>query len=204
MQIVCLCIDEVPGLFLSLIAEDHGGVLRSKNTIDKYEKEADQIKNRLRAHLPKSLFMPVNRTDLLQVLQMQDAIADVAQDIASLLVARKTEVPNFMQRSLLSLIQRCVDACHQSAKVIGMLDELLAVGFQGAEADRVRAMVEKLCEMESETDTLGRELVHQLFQHEDELKPVSVVFWYLLIEWIGDIADYAENVGDRVRLLVAT
>jgi hypothetical protein len=29
------------------------------------------------------------------------------------------------------------------------------------------------------------------------------MFWYQLIEWIGDLADYAEKVGDRLRLLIA-
>jgi uncharacterized protein Yka (UPF0111/DUF47 family) len=27
--------------------------------------------------------------------------------------------------------------------------------------------------------------------------------WYQIIEWIGDLADYAEKVGDRLRLLIA-
>jgi uncharacterized protein Yka (UPF0111/DUF47 family) len=35
------------------------------------------------------------------------------------------------------------------------------------------------------------------------MSPVSVIFWYQLIEWIGDLADYAEKVGDRLRLLIA-
>jgi uncharacterized protein Yka (UPF0111/DUF47 family) len=35
------------------------------------------------------------------------------------------------------------------------------------------------------------------------MSPVSVMFWYQLIQWIGDLADYAEKVGDRLRLLIA-
>jgi uncharacterized protein Yka (UPF0111/DUF47 family) len=46
-------------------------------------------------------------------------------------------------------------------------------------------------------------LARALFEHEDEMKPVSVMMWYQLIEWIGDLADYAEKVGDRLRLLIA-
>ena len=42
-----------------------------------------------------------------------------------------------------------------------------------------------------------------LFAQEDNMKPVSVMFWYQLIQWIGDLADYAEKVGDRLRLLIA-
>jgi hypothetical protein len=42
-----------------------------------------------------------------------------------------------------------------------------------------------------------------LFAQEDNMKPVSVMFWYQLIQWVGDLADYAEKVGDRLRLLIA-
>jgi uncharacterized protein Yka (UPF0111/DUF47 family) len=35
------------------------------------------------------------------------------------------------------------------------------------------------------------------------MKPVSVVFWYQMIHWIGDLADFSEKVGDRMRLLIA-
>jgi uncharacterized protein Yka (UPF0111/DUF47 family) len=46
-------------------------------------------------------------------------------------------------------------------------------------------------------------LSFRLFLHEDEIKPVSVMMWYQLIQWVGDLADYAEKVGDRLRLLIA-
>ena len=29
-------------------------------------------------------------------------------------------------------------------------------------------------------------------------------YWYEIIQWIGDIADYAERVGNRIRLLIAS
>jgi hypothetical protein len=35
------------------------------------------------------------------------------------------------------------------------------------------------------------------------MSAVSVMFWYQLIIWTGDLADYAEKVGNRLRLLMA-
>ncbi len=52
-------------------------------------------------------------------------------------------------------------------------------------------------------DKLELDLSRRLFAIEDNLKPVSVMMWYQLIEWIGDLADYAEKTGDRLRLLIA-
>ncbi len=203
MRVVLECAHEIPPLFEALAAGDRAQVEAIKEIIFEREAEADAIKNALRGALPKSLFMPVDRRDLLDVLQMQDSIADTAQDIAGLLVERPMELPDFMQETMLALARRCVDACDQSAKIIEGLDELVAIGFRGREATRVEEMVEALNLIEDETDELGIELTRRLFEHEDELKPVSVIMWYRIIEWVGDLADYAEKVGDRLRLLIA-
>jgi predicted phosphate transport protein (TIGR00153 family) len=203
MRVVLECVREIPALFEALARDDRDRIIVIKDTIFEREAAADKIKNELRNHLPKSLFMPVDRRDLLEVLQMQDSIADTAQDIAGLLVERPMGLPDFMQEPMLALAGRCVDVCEMSAKIIEELDELLAMGFRGREASQVEKMVTELNRLEDETDELGIELSRRLFQHEDEIKPVSVIMWYQLIQWVGDLADYAEKVGDRLRLLIA-
>ncbi len=203
MRCAVECARLVDPLFQALIAGNQDEVEAIKEKIYEAEDQADHIKNRLRAHLPRSLFMPVNRRDLLEVLQMQDSIADTAQDIAWLLVERPMKVPEPLQKPLMTLTHRCVDACEQSAKVIEELDELLEMGFRGREATQVEAMVDELGRIEDEADELELQLTRILFQHEDEISPVSVMMWYRLIEWTGDLADYAEKVGNRLRLLIA-
>lgn len=197
------CAREVPALFEALNAGDQEAVAAIKTRIFAKEQEADNIKNELRARLPKSLFMPVDRRDLLEVLQLQDSIADTAQDIAGLLVERHMEVPESMKEPIMVLVRRCVDVCEQSARIIEELDELVQTGFRGREAKQVETMVVELNRIENETDELGLQLTKTLFGLEDEMKPVSVMMWYRLIEWIGDLADYAEKVGDRLRLMIA-
>ena len=203
MRAVLECVREIPALFVALASGNDEEVAAVKDTIFEREEEADRIKNELRNRLPKSLFMPVDRRDLLEVLQMQDSIADTAQDIAGLLVERPMELPEFMQEPMFALTHRCVEVCEKSAEIIEELDELLAMGFRGREASRVEEMVTELNKLEDETDQLGLELSRRLFQHEDEIKPVSVMMWYQLIQWVGDLADYAEKVGDRLRLMIA-
>jgi len=203
MRVVMECVSEVPALFDALAEGDKEALAVSKERIFEKEQKADDLKNQLRSHLPKSLFMPVDRRDLLDLLDVQDTIADTVQDIAGLLVERDMEVPEPMKQPLLALVKRCVETAYFSARIIEELDELLEMGFRGREANQVGDMVEELNAIEDETDELGMALTKLLFQHEDEMKPVSVIFWYQLIQWIGDIADYAEKVGDRLRLLIA-
>ena len=203
VAVVVECASEVPMLFEALCEGDQEKVTTAKDRIFELEEKADGIKNELRAHLPKSLMLPVDRRDLLEVLDLQDSIADSAQDIAGLLMERPMEVPEELKEPLLALVRRCVDACNQSAEIINELDELVATGFRGRETERVSLMVDELNKIENETDDMGMELTRRLFALEDQMKPVSVMFWYQLIQWIGDLADYAEKVGNRLRLLMA-
>lgn len=203
MRIVQECVSEVPALFDALIKGDSDQMAAAKDRIFAKEHEADEIKNNLRAHLPKSLFMPVDRRDLLELLELQDQIANTAQDIAGLMMERDMTPPEAMQEPLTALVQRCVDTCVHSGAIIEELDELVEMGFRGLEANRVGEMVAELNKIEDETDEMGMALARTLFSQEDEMKPVSVVFWYQMIHWIGDLADFAEKVGDRMRLLIA-
>lgn len=203
MRTVKKCAAQVTKLFEALCDGDQEKVEEIKDRIFELENEADGIKNELRAHLPKSLFMPVDRRDLLEVLDLQDNIADTAQDIAGLLVVRKMEVTDGMREPLLNMVRRCVDACNQANRIIDRLDELVETGFRGPESDSVIEMVEQLNKIESDTDQMGVELTQSLFSEEDKMSSVSVVLWYDLITMIGELADFAEKVGNRLRLLLA-
>jgi len=203
MRVVVRCANEVPELFEVLCAGDHAKIEAVRKRIFALENEADSIKNQLRAHLPKSFFMPVDRRDLLEILDLQDSIADTAQDIAGMLVVRKLELPPDLHDPLLDLVRRCVDACQQMAQIMEQLDELVETGFRGRESDKVMAMIDQLNQIETDTDTKGLALMRQLFAQEEEMGTVSVMIWVRLIHWIGDLANYAEKVGNRLRLLLA-
>ncbi|MCG8426229.1 MAG: TIGR00153 family protein [Chromatiales bacterium] len=203
MRIVMECVSEVPGLFNALAEGDAEALHAQKEKIFAKESEADTVKNELRAHLPKSLFMPVDRRDLLELLEMQDAIANTAQDIAGLTMERDMTIPEGMESDLLAFVQCCVDTCGSAAQIVEELDELIEMGFRGREATKVEEMVATLNKIEDETDEMGIRLSRLLFSKEDQLSPVSVIFWYQMLRWIGGLADNAEKVGDRMRLLIA-
>ncbi len=203
MRVVVLCANQVPSLFEALCADDREKLASIRDEIDRLESEADDIKNQLRSHLPRSMFLPVDRGDLLEILDLQDSIADTAEDIAGLLVVRPAPPIEILREPLLTLVGRCVAACDHLARIMEQMDELLETGFGGREAEDVMAMIDELNAIEGETDRLAMVFVQGLFTHEAESDPVSVVLWFRLTHWIGDLANYAEKVGNRLRLLIA-
>jgi predicted phosphate transport protein (TIGR00153 family) len=203
MRVVLECAREVPGLLEALSDGNTSEFEQIKDRICAKEDEADKIKNALRGRLPKSLFMPIDRRDLLEVLHIQDSIADTAQDIADLLFERQMAIPEEMKEPVLVATRSSLDVCEFSLKVIEELDELLEMGFRGNEARHVEEMADKLNRIEDDADATELALAQTLFRIESKLDPVTVIMWYRIIEWIGDLADHAEKVGDRIRLFIA-
>ena len=203
MYRVYMGIKNLTPLVEAMVAGDHQAVITAQTEIVKGEHDADEMKRELRTHLPKGLFMPVDRRDILDVLLRQDMIANQAKDVAGLIVGRKMSLPAEMNDPFLVFTNRCVDTVKQALQTINELDELVETGFRGLEVDRVDSMIEKIGAIESETDTMQDELRRTLFKLENDLSPVDVIFTYRLIEWVGNIADNAERVGSRLSLMLA-
>ncbi len=203
MRVVVHCADKVPGLFDALCAGDEKKIREIRDEIFALENKADEIKNELRSHLPKTLFMPVDRRDILEILDLQDSIADTAQDIAGALMVRRPKVLDSLRSPLMDLTGRCLEACHQMARIMEKLDELVETGFRGRGSEIVLAMINELNRIETDTDHKAIDLLNELFAHEGEIDPVSLMVWHRLIRWVGDLADYSEKVGNRLRLLIA-
>ncbi|NOY28200.1 MAG: TIGR00153 family protein [Oligoflexia bacterium] len=203
MAVVRACADLVPDLVAALCAGDDEALHAAADRICELEEQADKVKHDMRVHLPCSLFMPVDRRDLLEILHAQDAIADTAQDIAEIFIERDMRLPPALDPILVELVAACVAVVSDAAEIIGRLDELLEVGFRGRQAEQVEALLDTLNKSEDRTDELEQALTRALFAIEDDLKPVTVMLWYQVIAWIGDLADHAEKVGNRLRLVIA-
>lgn len=167
------------------------------------EREADAMKRDIRLQLPHGLFLPVARTDLLELVTQQDKIANKAKDIAGRVVGREMDIPKEIQTDFIAYLKRCVDATKQASNAINELDELLETGFRGREVKLVEKMLVELDAIEQDTDDMQINLRRKVRQIEAELNPVDVMFLYKIIEWVGELADIAERVGSRLELMLA-
>lgn len=203
MTKVYACASELIPLFNAVINENWDEVVRLQKIISNLEKEADVLKKELRLNLPKGLFMPVSRQDLLEVLLMQDKIANKSKDIAGIILGRRISLPEIIQEDYIRFVERCVAACKQARKAINEFDELVETGFSGHEITIVTEMITKLDQIESDTDNLQAEIRLQIFKIEGDLPPIEVMFLYKIFEWTGDVADRAQSVGSRLQLMLA-
>ena len=189
--------------FDATIAGDWDKAAGLRQEINALEHEADDLKKQIRQQLPKSLFMPVPREDLLELLLVQDRMANIAKDISGLVLGRKMVIPDKIRARFIEFVQRNIDASKQARKSVRELDELFASGFRGAEAKLVESLVNELDAIETDTDDRQAELRWALFEVEKNYDPIDVMFLYKVIEMTGEIADMAERVGRRLELLLS-
>ena len=203
MTAVVDCAQYLTAFLDAAIAGDWKAAANLHEEIGNTEHRADELKKQLRLHLPKSLFMPMSRSDLLELLSVQDRVANAAKDISGLMLGRQMAIPEPLQAKMKEFVGAAVAVAQQALKAINELDELLETGFSGGEIDLIEQLIERLDELEDTTDGLERELRHKLFAIESELPPVEVMFLYQAIGGIGAMADQAERVGGRLQLLLA-
>lgn len=195
--------NELIPFFEAVIADDWQQAEAIQLRIAEKENAADELKRQVRLHLPKSLFLPVARSDLLELLSIQDAVANCARDIAGIMLGRKMTIPTALQPKMLEFVHAAVEACDFALKAINELDELLQTGFRGREVKVVETLILELDDREHLADKLEVEIRAQLFVIEDGLPPVDVMFLYKAIEWIGELSNRAQRVGSRLELLMA-
>ncbi|WP_329602000.1 TIGR00153 family protein [Sansalvadorimonas verongulae] len=189
--------------FEAVLTENWSEAEICQKRIVSLEEEADRIKKELRLSLPKSLFLPVPRTDLLDLVTVQDKVANRAKDIAGIVLGRQMRFPEELKPDFMTFVRRSVEASAQALMAINELDDLLETGFRGREADIVENMIEELNAIEANSDELQITVRRLLFTKERELYPVDVMFLYKVIEWVGDLADRASRVGGYLHMLLA-
>lgn len=174
------------------------------NEIISFESEADSLKKSMRKHLSSSLFMPVSRGDLLGLITAQDKIASMAKHLASIMYTRKMIIPDSLRIDFEVLVSKCVLTTNRAKKAIYKLDELVETGFKGKEVEYIEDLIEQLESLERETDLLQVKLRDDLHSIEKSIDPIEAVFLYKVIDWCGDLADRAHNVGYKLEILLAS
>ncbi|MCL1144089.1 TIGR00153 family protein [Shewanella gaetbuli] len=200
-------VHECAALLIPFFAASEAGnwdeAVKIRKQISTLEKDADSLKREIRLTLPGGLFMPVERTDLLELLTQQDKIANKAKDISGRIIGRQLVLPLPVQEAFNAYLKRCLDAVALAKQAINELDDLLETGFRGREVELVAKMINELDIIEEDSDDLQIQVRRQLYAVENELNPIDVMFLYKIIEWVGGLADLAERVGSRLELMLA-
>lgn len=202
MEKVGKCVHKMEELYEAYLQSDYERIEHLAEEISELEHMADLTKNEIRNNLPKGIFLAINRQDLLEILSLQDTIADKAEDIAVLMTLKKLEPLKGMEKELKAFLDKNIEIVDEAHRIIREMDELLETTFGGKEAEKVVQMVEAVAYMEHEADVLQQRLLKKLFSMDDSIPYSSFFLWITILQAVASLGNTSEKLANRVRMLL--
>ena len=168
----------------------------------KYEHQADQVKGNIRNHLPRFIFIPIDKGDFLSLLTEADGVLDSAQDIAVLMDMCKTKVPDDIKIDILAVMNKAIECVNTLGAAMDMFKFMLESSFGGQTRKDIKKEIHDIHILEHETDKIEKKIAKSLFNNPD-IDPISVIHLLKIVDRMGCIADHAENAADRIRAMLA-
>lgn len=196
------CVKLLSPLFKAMEAGDDEEFEKVRAQISDKENEADEIKNKLRDNLPTTLFMPIARPDLLVLLNVQDGMADTAQDIAVLLSVRKPQADKEFISDVQKLVDYAIKSAGQVKSIYKRLNDLVEATFRGTPVEDVLQTIEKIGHTEHKADKTSYRLMTRLY-NEDTMPVQDFVLWDKILMKLGHIADLSRKTSNRIRIILS-
>ncbi len=204
MEKVAVCVDKIPEILDAYKKGESEKVEEISKKISKLEHEADLIKHDIRNNLPRGLFMPVDRSNILSILDIQDKIANKAENMGVLLTFKLAGSVEQFDAVFNIYLEKCLKTFYATRDVIERLDELLETGFGGVEAHKAITLIDKVALMEHETDVSLREVIKTLLMYEDSITFGDFFLWSRVVRQIGGIADSSDKLAAAVRIILVS
>lgn len=196
------CVGLIRPLVKALTAEDYKEIRSLQDRVSKLEYEADSIKHAIRENIPRRYFLPVERSDLSRYLRMQDRIADAVEDFAVILIIRNTRIhPDFVEE-FVEYSEHIISLSNSLMEAAQELVNLAETSFGGEEARKVLDMINGLGEGEWKADRMQREISIHIYEKEETLDPVTIMFYEKILMALSQIANSVENTGDILRMMI--
>ncbi|MBJ7448883.1 MAG: TIGR00153 family protein [Parachlamydiales bacterium] len=200
MERVTQCVAKINEIFEAVLENDQARIEKLSEEISDLEHQADLTKNDIRNNLGKGFFFLIDRSDVLDILQIQDSIADAAEDIGVLLTLRPATLPQSFHQDFKFFLEKNIECFYRARHIISELHELMESSFGGAEAEKVRQMVREVAFLEHEADVLQVPLLKKLFQSENELSHTLFQLWLKVFSAISALSNLSEQLANRIRM----
>ena len=201
MFVVQKCVGALDSVFDACQSEDWCSAKNHYAYIAKQESIADTMKHKIKLKIHHDLYLPVSRSELLTLLDMQDQLANKAEDIALLMVARKMKFPEDIRAKIGPLLAEATVVAQRSQRVSAELADLVETGFQGLSMKLSKELINDLCVLEGRVDQKQVEARKVLYEVESSYPALDVVFWYDCINQIGSLADWSRRLGTQLMIL---
>ena len=202
MKKVSSCMKKLTEIFETLKDKTPQELERLVKDVSKLEHEADLTKNDIRNHLPKSLFLPIDRTQFLEILSIQDNISDKAEEIGNLLILYPMHELGDLCDNLKALFEKNMETFWVTRQVIKELHDLVESSFGGMEAEKVKTVIEETAHKEYEADQMKHSLMKEFFKSVENVNTPVFYLYTRLIEEINHLSHISGKLANRIRMIL--
>ncbi len=200
MEKVAVCIEKGKETLNKFYSGDFKALEEMLTQISHLEHEADLAKAEIQTCFPKNLFMPISHAHLLEILSLQDDLADSVENMAVVISLKPVEIiPDFLHE-LQKFAEKNFEAFDQARLIIYELSQLAKSSFGGMEAQKVKLMIDKVAFLEHEADLLQRKLLKKIFNYEGIISAKDFHIWMRLTQGIGSLADISDKLAHKILI----
>jgi len=172
-----------------------------RREVSKLENQADNIKRRIRGHLPIGTLMPVSKFQLFRYLREQDQVLDAVKDALNWISYRSEPgIPPELEKYVFLLVDAVVDPLEELSRMVEGAKRYFET-YSEKQRVVVKEIIRRVRAQEHAADKAEAEIKQRVFNMD--IDPVTVFHMVRLAETIGSIADHAENAGDMMRAMLA-
>lgn len=170
-----------------------------KQQVDEIEEQADRVKRKIRNHMPRGIFMPVDRTIFFNFTRSLDDVLDCAQDALNWLSIRHVKVPSFLRKDLDDYLQNIL----VSVKILrpALEGTIEIVGGGTANREEVKTLCRNIILHHDEVGAQKRAIIAKLYNADIPFKDM-----YQLLKFIEEMYDSSHNTercSDMLRAMLA-
>lgn len=157
-------------------------------TMDDYEKQADEITGKILTRLNKTFITPIDREDIYSLANKLDDIVDGIQGSVERLHLYNAGKASDGAKELAELITK---SARQINKACGCLEDIRKSRL------KLEARCSRIEKLESKGDKLYRQEVARLFRKGAD--PLEVIKWKEILTQMEDVLDHCEDVADLLK-----
>ncbi len=172
--------------------ESREAIAGSVKEVKRTESLADDLRRSVQVKMYSKALFPESRGDILGLLEAMDKVPNQAESAAEMILVQHVPMHEEFSEKLMQLVEvccRCVQNMTQAAAEV-------FTNYLGA-----TATVGNIDELESQADRIEADLIEQVFS--STIEDFDKILMRDLIRRVAHVSDRAENVGDRIHIIVA-
>ncbi len=198
MEHVSQCVQKMKLAIDTMVAGRYEELDDLAYEVSRLEHHADEVKNDIRNQLLRRFFMPIDKSEVLDILSLQDALADTAEDVCKVITLKKLPFHDGVRELFDEFVEINMKAFTLVSDIISELDELIESGFGGVEAEKIRNLAHDVAVAEHQADLIQLKLLKELYKNDENMTVGEFHLWMRVTRVLSQISNHSENLANKI------